>query len=138
VTDGSRVRVRAEGAQGPDNRRGDLVMEVKVKPHPWFRRAGDDLEVDVPVTLEEALKGGKVTIPTLESRVTMTVPAGSQTGTRLRLRGQGATKKGSTERGDLYAILQLALPTQIPPEAEQHLEEFSRLTRFDPRKDRWS
>jgi molecular chaperone DnaJ len=136
VDEGSRVRVRGEGAMGPDGRRGDLVIEVHVKPHPFLRRHGDDLEMEVPITLEEAVKGAKITLPTLESRVTVTVPPHSQTGSKLRLRGQGATRRGQSERGDLYVTLQLALPSQISPEAEKLLVEFGRLTHFDPRKER--
>src|SRR5262249_28471165 len=100
------------------------------KPHPQFRRTGDDVEVDVPIAIDQAVIGTKADVPTLEGHAQVTIPPGSSSGLKLRLRGKGARHKGDTEkRGDLYAVVQIQVPTDVPPRARELIEEFARLTR---------
>jgi len=120
--DGSKLRVPGQGAPGQGGGpAGDLLLTVKVNPHPRLRRVGDDLELDVPVSIVEAWKGGKIQVPTLEGNITMTIPPRSQTGSRLRVRGRGVTHKDGT-KGDLYVVLQIRLPDG-PNEAVDALME---------------
>ncbi len=109
---GGRVRLKGKGAPprggGPC---GDLVVELDVAPHPVLRRRGDDLEMDVPITIREALEGARITVPTPTGPVKVTVPRGAASGTRLRLKGKGVQRKGRP--GDLYLVLRPALPDRV-------------------------
>ena len=106
---GSRLRVAGKGAPGlAGGGPGDLVIETVVRPHPFFKRDGLDLVLKLPVTLAEALGGASVEVPTPQGTVKLTIPPGSQPGTRLRLRGRGV-KRGD-KQGDLYAEVDLRLP----------------------------
>lgn len=135
IDEGQTIRVAGKGEPGTKGRpAGDLLIEVKIKPHPLFRRKGTNLEVDVPVTIEQAVLGAKVDVPTLEGKAQVTVPAGSSSGLKLRLRGKGvpARAAGGTSpqpRGDLYALLQIVVPKDIPPRARELITEFARLTK---------
>jgi DnaJ-class molecular chaperone len=123
VRDGTRIRVAGQGERGPAGRAGDLYLRVHVRPHPTFRREGDDLHVRVPVPLDVAILGGEVLVPTLTGKqVALRVPAGSQNGSRLRLRGLGMPSLRGGGRGDLYAELDLRLPEPMPPEARELAE----------------
>jgi len=104
VRDGGKVRLRGQGADG-----GDLVLQVHVGSHAHFERDGDDLLLDVPVTVREAVVGAKVQVPTLEGEVALRVPAGVKSGTKLRLRGKGAVRGKHT--GDLIVRVMIQLPT---------------------------
>lgn len=106
--DGSLLTVKGRGMPGVGGEDGDLVIRTKVRPHPHFRRAGMDLELDLPVTIDELYNGAKVSVPTPAGSVQMRIPAHSQPGARMRLRGKGVTRKDRT--GDLFVILQLRLP----------------------------
>lgn len=113
--DGSRLRVAGKGAPGiGGGPPGDLIIETKVRPHPFFRREGLNLKLALPVTLGEALGGATVEVPTPGGPVKLTIPAKSQAGQRLRLRERGV-KRGS-ERGDLYVELEVRLPDGDAPE----------------------
>lgn len=128
VKDGQTLRLKGQGDPGfPGGPAGDLLIDVKVAPHPHFRRQGDDLHLDLPVTLGEAIHGGKVTAPILGGAVTLTIPAGSNTGTVLRLKGKGI--KG----GDLYVTLKVTLPARIDGELAAFVERWSRDHPYDPR-----
>lgn len=108
---GSRLRVKGRGGAGLNGgRRGDLVIETRLKPHPYFRREGQDLFLSLPITLAEAYFGANIEVPTPTGPVKLQVPPGSQTGTRLRLRGKGVPKGQS--RGDLYVEIQIYLPEE--------------------------
>ncbi len=124
VTDGTRIRAAGQGEPGRGRGRpGHLYLRVRVQPHPVFTREGDDLHVRVPVPLDIALLGGEVMVPTLRgSQVALKVPAGSQNRTRLRLRGLGMPRLGRSGNGDLYAELDVRLPSSLPPEARELAE----------------
>jgi len=107
--DGSIIRLAGKGSPGTHGGRpGDLVIETKVRPHPRLRREGLDLYLTLPVTLDEAYNGGSVEVPTFDGPVLLKVPARSQTGTKLRLRGKGIRRKDT--RGDLFAVLEVRMP----------------------------
>ncbi len=112
--DGSRLRVAGQGAPGiAGGAAGDLVIEVRVKPHAFYRRDGLDLHLKLPVTLHEALAGAAIEVPTPKGSVKLTIPPRSQNGARLRLRGRGVERSGAT--GDLYVELDVRLPDQEDP-----------------------
>lgn len=116
ANDGGKVRLKGQGLPprggGPC---GDLLVRLRVLPHPLLRREGDDLEMDVPVTVLEALEGGAITVPTPTGDVKLKVPAGARSGTRMRLRGRGIQKRGKP--GDLYLVLRPEVPDASTPAA---------------------
>jgi DnaJ-class molecular chaperone len=122
--DGARVRAAGQGTEGRDGGPpGDLYLRVRVRPHPTFRREGDDLYTRVPVPLDVALLGGEVMAPTLRGTpVSLRVPPATQNGRRLRLRGLGMPKSGGDGNGDLYAEVDVRLPEPVPPEARELAE----------------
>lgn len=110
VRDGQKLRLRERGMEGQDGGpAGDLFITVRVQPHALFTRDGADILVQVPVTVKEALAGAEIQVPTLESPVKVKVPAGSQSGTKLRLRGKGGPRAGGG-RGDLLVDILVRLP----------------------------
>lgn len=128
LKDGQTLRLKGQGEPGwGGGPAGDLLLEVAVAPHKLFHRVGDDVYLDLPITLGEAVLGGKVTAPTLDGRVTLTVPAKSNTGSVLRLKGKGI--KG----GDLYVTLKVALPERVDAELAGFVERWSREHPYDPR-----
>jgi len=105
VADGGRVRLKRQGADG-----GDLVLEVHVGSHPLFKRDGSDLLLELPITVGEAYRGAKVSVPTLDGEVSLRVPPGTRSGTKLRLRGKGAPGGKDKPAGDLIVQLMIRLP----------------------------
>ncbi|GAA4442509.1 J domain-containing protein [Bremerella cremea] len=138
IEDGKKIRLRGQGDPGPNGGpAGDLLIRIHVDAHKYFTRNGKDLEVTVPITLGEALLGGSVDVPTPAGTVTMKIPAGSSSGRRLRVRGQGVPA-ASGEPGDLYVVLQVTIPESPTEELKQAVEEFASQHPQDPRKDlRW-
>ena len=111
MEDGQTLRLRGQGGEGANGGpAGDALITVQVFPHTLFRREGDDILVDLPVTLKEAVLGGRVTIPTVTGTVAMTVPPRSDTGTVLRLRGRGVPAHGGKPAGDQLVTLKLVVP----------------------------
>ena len=109
---GGVLRLRNQGAPGMGGGpAGDALIEITVEPHAMFKRDGNNVLVDLPVTLTEAVAGGKINVPTIDGPVSMTIPAGSNTGTRLRLRGRGIAPKGVAP-GDQYITLKVVLPKE--------------------------
>lgn len=108
VEDGTQMRLKGKGAQGPGGA-GDAIVTIEVQPHAFFRREGDDVRLDLPITLNEALGGAKVKVPTVEGAVMLTIAPGSGSGKVLRLKGKGFTRK-SGGRGDQLVTLEVDLP----------------------------
>jgi curved DNA-binding protein len=123
VHDGGTLRLRGKGRAGsaPGMPAGDLLLQLDVLPHPVYRREGDDLHMEVPITLAEALRGARVEVETLTGPVKVTVPAGAQPGATLRLRGRGVARKNAPA-GDLYVKLRLVLPKLEDPPAPEVVE----------------
>jgi curved DNA-binding protein len=111
VTDGSQIRLAGQGGAGLlGGVAGDLYLRVRLRQHPLMRREGNDLFIDLPVTVPEAVLGAEIILPTFEGPVRLRVPPGSQSGTQLRLRGRGLPDLKGRHRGDLHAILKIVLP----------------------------
>lgn len=134
ANEGARLRIAGQGGEGMGGGpAGDLLLTVHVTPHPYFERKGDDLYLDVPVTIGEAYRGEKVKIPTPDGEVTLKVPARTQSGHVTRLRGKGVTRKGK-EPGDLYVKFIVHVPTVEDPEVAKAIEVLAR-TVENPRGD---
>ncbi len=108
VEDGTQMRLAGKGEPGPGGP-GDALVTITIDPHPFFRRDGDNIRLDLPIALDEAVNGGKVKVPTVEGAVMLTVAPGSSSGRTLRLKGKGFTRKDGT-RGDQLVTLEIALP----------------------------
>ena len=133
--EGSRVRIPGQGGPSPNaGARGDLVLTVHVTPHPFFRREGDDLHLDLPVTLAEAYRGAKVRVPTAEGEVNLKVPEGTQSGQVVRLRGKGVARKGRAA-GDLYVHFLIQIPAEHTEELDKLVDRLAELQPADPRID---
>jgi curved DNA-binding protein len=130
VRDNGRIRLRGQGDQG-----GDLVLHVHVQDHPFYRREKDDLVLNLPVTVGEAFRGSKVQVPTPDGPVSMQLPKGVRSGSKLRLRGRGV-RRGTEAAGDLYAVVQIVLPAGAAdaPELEPAIEEIEKRYTESPRK----
>lgn len=128
VRDGSRIRLRGQGADGED-----LLLTVRLAPHPRFEVVGSDLVTDLPVSPWEAALGAKVTLPIIGGTVTMTVPAGSQTGQKLRLRGKGLPI-GHSGHGDLFVRIKIVNPPKLSNAQRQLFEQLRAQSSFDPRQ----
>jgi DnaJ-class molecular chaperone len=135
IEDGQTMRLKGQGSPGLNGGpAGDALIEIQVRPHPQFRREGDDIHVDVPVTLAEAVLGAKITVPTVTGAVTVTVPKHADSGTRLRLRGKGVAARGSQAAGDAYVTLRL-VAGPVDAELEAALKAWGeRHPDFDPRE----
>jgi molecular chaperone DnaJ len=135
VDDGSTVRVKGKGAYAsPGGTRGDLYVHIRVKPHPLFRRQKADLLLDLPVTFAEAALGARIDIPTLDGPVTVKVPAGTQDGTVLRVKGKGSPKPDGG-RGDLYVKVRVRIPQALSAKEREVLERFAELHKESPRRE---
>ena len=134
VRDGQILRLQGQGAPGRNGGPpGDALIEIHVAPHPYFRREGDDIHLDLPITLAEAVLGGKVTVPTPTGAVSMTIPANANTGRVLRLKGKGAPRADGTP-GDEYVTLRVVLPEGGDAELAQFLRGWAAKHPYDPRR----
>lgn len=130
--EGQTLRLRGQGSPGRSGP-GDAFIELTFAPHPIFRREGEVLVMDVPVTVYDAVLGGKAEAPTPDGPVTLTIPKGANTGTRLRLKGRGlADAKG--HRGDLFARLVVTLPDKPDPELEAFAATWKRERPYSPKR----
>ncbi|WP_428938492.1 DnaJ C-terminal domain-containing protein [Fontivita pretiosa] len=132
VKDGSRVRIRGKGEQGPGGA-GDLYIITQVQPHPYFRREGLDVLLEVPISLYEALLGTRLTVPTLDGPVTLTIPPGTSSHTKLRIKGRGI-RRGS-EQGDQYVIPKVVVPRDLSDEDRKLIEKLQQRHPLNPRAD---
>jgi len=133
--DGSMLRLKDKGGPGlGDGQPGDALIQITVKPHRIFRREGDDIVIDLPLTLDEAVLGGKVEVPTISGRVNLTVPENANTGDVLRLRGKGI-KPAAGKAGDQRVVLQVTLPEEADSELKEFITKWRRTHRYDPRGD---
>ena len=136
VHDRQTLRLKEQGMPGFEGGPpGDAYVEVHIQPHLYFTRKDHNVHLDLPITLAEAVLGGKVEVPTIDGPVTMTVPKGSSTGTMLRLRGRGIVDQKSGRRGDQYVRLQVALPKTPDPELEEFVARWTKDHAYDPRAD---
>jgi DnaJ-class molecular chaperone len=133
VTDGQVLRLKGKGAPGfGEGEPGDALIEIGVRPHPVFKREGDDIVVEVPITFDEAVLGGKVEVPTISGLVSVTVPPGSNTGQTLRLKGRGVKSRGAA--GDQLVRLSVVLPERIDEDLKSFAEKWRQGHSYDPRR----
>lgn len=138
VVDGQKVRLAGQGAAGQNGKpAGDLFVTVHVRQDKVFSRSGDDLKLTVPVSFSELVLGGAVTVPTLDSKVRVRIPQGTQDGTTLRVRGHGVRKRNGSS-GDLLVTVEVAVPKDLDEGAMSALRKFAeeeKRSGFDPRAD---
>lgn len=136
LVDGQVLRLKGKGAPGAgEGGRGDALIEVEVLPDPRFAREGDNVSLDLPISLSEAVLGAQIRVPTPTGDVTMVVPKGSNTGTTLRLKGKGAPRRDGGS-GDEFVKLRIVLPKTPDPELEAFVEGWSKGKEFNPREGR--
>lgn len=135
IEEGQTLRLRGKGApsrgEGPP---GDAYVEITINPHKFFKREGDDIVLELPITISEAVLGGKVKAPTTTGAVMLTVPKGSNTGSTLRLKGKGVPKRGGGH-GDQLVKLKVMAPTEPDPALETFLAGWTPASPYDPRRD---
>jgi DnaJ-class molecular chaperone len=135
VTDGQVLRLRGRGEPGlAGGETGDALVEIRVRPHRDFRREGDDILLDLPITLDEAVLGGKVEVPTATGRVQLTIPKGTSSGQVLRLKGKGVRNATTGATGDELVTVRIVLPDTIDEGLSYFLSEWRQKHRYDPRK----
>ncbi len=136
VDTGSRVRVPGKGNAGAEGGPpGDLYILTDVETHPYFERKGDNFYVKVPITVSEAGLGAKVEVPTIDGPTTIRIPPGTQSGQRLRIRGQGAPSLRSSQRGDQFVEVEIKVPRVADERSKEILRELERLNPADPRSE---
>jgi DnaJ-class molecular chaperone len=136
IEDGKQIRLRGQGhAAPPGGEPGDAIVTVKIAPHPLFTVSGRDLKLDLPITFYEAALGAKVAAPTLDGKVEITVPAGSNGGRVLRLRGKGLPAADGKAAGDLYVTLKIVLPEGADSELEAFAQKWRSAKPYDPRRN---
>ncbi len=144
IDDGKKIRLRGQGVPGSgDAPAGDILLTIRVSPHPYFRRTGNRLEVRVPITLAEAALGGKIDVPTPHGEggkpgtITLTLPPNTSSGKRLRIKGHGV-RPANQPPGDLFAEIQIVLPNNLTDSERQQLAEISNRHPQHPRSElRW-
>jgi molecular chaperone DnaJ len=134
VKDGSRVRLAGKGEAGRNGGPpGDLYVITRVSPSPVFKRKGDHLEVEVPITIPEAIRGADIEVPTLHGRKKLRVPAGTKHGTVQRLRGEGPPRLGGKGRGDIHFRFVIDVPASLSREQSEAVDRLSEVMNGDPR-----
>jgi curved DNA-binding protein len=133
--EGSRLRLAGQGGRSPNGGpSGDLLLRIHVRPHPFFRREGMDLHLDLPITPGEAYEGAKVKVPTADGAVSLKVPPHTQSGQVMRLKGKGVVRKNG-EPGDLYVHFQVQLPTTESDELRDAVKKLDRAIPSNPREN---
>jgi len=135
IKDGGKIRLRGQATTGvPGEQPGDILLTVHVQPHPSFTRRDNHLEVKVPVTLSEAVLGGKVDVPTPKGTISLRVPPRTSSGTKLRIKGHGVASRNG-EPGDLYAEIQIVLPERIDEQTQEAIRKLGESAAQNPRAD---
>jgi DnaJ-class molecular chaperone len=138
VESGAKLRLRGQGEAGEaGGPRGDLTIVIEVEPHPYFKREGRNLLVEVPTTIAEAVLGAKVDVPTLDGKKSLTIPPGSSCGQKLRLKGQGVPASGGKPAGDLFLILKIVVPKNVDEPSKRLIREFDERNPLNPRAGLW-
>jgi len=137
VDTGSQLRIKGEGEAGTVCK-GDLYILIEVEPHDIFKRDGDDLYTEVPVSLAKAILGGEIDVPTLDGKVSMRIPAGTQSGKVFRLKGKGIINLHTRSYGDEFVKVDVIIPTNLTPQEKKLIEEFARLRGEDIEKQNFT
>ena len=131
---GSRLRIKGKGQVSPfSGQRGDLYLNIELKPHPLFKFQGDNLTAEIPVTPTEAVLGGEINVPTPDGKVTMKVPPGVDSGQSLRLKGKG-WRQPNNRRSDLMVKLKIVTPKETSPTEQEYYQKLSQVSNFNPRQ----
>lgn len=138
VKDGSKVRVAGKGRAGMSGGpHGDLFIDIRVKPHPYFRRKKNDIYLDVPVTIGEAALGANIKIPTIDGHTTIKIPPGTQGGQKFRIKSMGMPNPRGRVRGDQYVFIKVAVPQKLKARAKKIIEELQEINPYEPRRNLW-
>lgn len=135
IRDGQVIRLKDQGDVGPWGGRSDALVKIDVTPHKVFRTDGDDVHLEVPITLEEAILGARIRVPTVDGSVEVSVPSGANSGAQLRLRGKGLRRPGHAAAGDQVIRLVIKLPQTIDPSLKAFVREQKGRSSFDPRQN---
>jgi molecular chaperone DnaJ len=136
---GSRLRVGGKGNAGTrGGQAGDLYITIRVEPHPFFKREGDNIEIRVPITVSEAGLGAKIEVPTIDGRALLKVPQGTQNGQRFRLREKGVENPRKGSRGDQIVEVFIQAPNVQNERTRELLRELSQVETADPREELWA
>ncbi len=140
IDDGQTIRLAGQGGSGvAGGSSGDLLVTIHIAPHPWFRREGQNLMIDVPLSPSEAALGAKIDVPTLsEGEVVLSVPPGTSSGAKLRLRGKGVRNPKTGDKGDQFVVLKVVLPKELSEEARALYQQLAELQTSSPRAGLWS
>ncbi len=134
IQEGQTLRLRGKGAPSPgEGESGDALVEITINPHRFFTRHGDDIHLDLPVTLKEAILGARVRVPTPQGAVIVTIPKGSNTDSVLRLKGKGVARRGG--HGDELIKLKVVLPSEPDSELDDFMSKWTPGATYDPRRD---
>jgi DnaJ-class molecular chaperone len=133
LAEGQQIRLKGQGLAGPRGRAGDALIAVTIAPHPIFEREGADLRLELPITLYEAVLGGKVRVPTLDGAVELAIPAGTNSGRTFRLKGKGFPATAGT--GDLLATVRIMLPEGGDSDLEELMKKWRGAKPYDPRRE---
>lgn len=126
VKEGQQIRLKGQGRPGVGGgASGDALIEVHILKHPYFTLKGNDIHMDLPITLDEAVLGAKVTVPTLSGKIALTIPKNSSSGKTMRLKGKGATDPKSTQTGDQLVRLMVNIPSETDSELEKFVKKWS-------------
>ena len=129
------LRLRGKGAPGHGKGpAGDALVTISIRPHPVFQREGDDIEVELPISFDEAVLGAKVEVPTIDGPVSMSIPKGASSGRRLRLKGKGIAKSGGGA-GDQIVRLRIDIPKHTDAQMEEIAKRWRDHVNFDPREE---
>lgn len=131
VEDGHKLRLKGQGLAGLGGAAGDAIVEIRVEPHPFFTRKDRDIVLEFPVSLQEAVLGASVTVPTLNGSVSVKIPKGSNSGASLRLKGKGVA---GSPAGDMFVKLKIVLPDPVPQDLADFVEKWAKKNSYDPRK----
>lgn len=135
VKTGSKIRLAGKGDGSINNGpSGDLYIEIKVRSHPYFTREENDIYLKLPITLQEAIQGASIEVPTIEGKLKMKIPEGTQGGQKFRLKGKGVLASKGANQGDQYVVVNLALPEKVDQETHRIVEEFSKKNPISPRE----
>jgi DnaJ-class molecular chaperone len=133
VADGQVLRLKGKGSSGArGSEAGDALVEIKVRPHPHFKRAGDDIAFEVPITIDEAVLGAKIEVPTVSGRVQLTIPKGTSSGRTFRLKGKGVHNTMTGHTGDQLVSVRIVLPEAIDEKLAYFMSEWRQSHRYNP------
>ncbi len=133
VKDGQVLRLKGKGGPGiRGGAAGDALVEVRIRPHAYFKRIDDDIHLEVPITLDEAVLGARIEVPTASGRVSVNVPKGTSSGQALRLKGKGVRNAGSAVAGDQIITVRIVLPEKIDESLAYFLAEWRKKNAYDP------